>query len=83
MTTRSSIDRIGFRRRAAHSTTGVTRDTARRLAQCLGVDKTLAIHHALRDMAVKLLPQYRAEDRPLIAAQLRQIKKRALRPVAA
>ncbi len=83
MTTRGSIDQIAFRCRAAHSTTGVTRDTARRLAQCLGVDKTQAIHHALRDMAVKLLPQYRAEGRPMIAAQLRQIKKSALRAVAA
>ena len=28
-------------------------------------------------MAVKLLPQYEADDGPLTAAQVRQIKKRA------
>jgi hypothetical protein len=31
---------------------------------------------ALHELAVKLLPQYEADDGPLTAAQLRQIKKR-------
>ena len=55
----------------------MTRDTAKRLAERLGVDETQAIHLALHDMAVKLLPQYKADDGPLTAAQVRQIKKRA------
>ena len=77
MTTRSTTDQIAFRYRAADTTTGVTRDTAKRLADHLGVDETQAIHLALHDMAVKMLPQYEADDGPLTAAQMRQIKKRA------
>lgn len=75
MTTRSPTDQIAFRYRPADSATGVTRDTAKRLAERLGVDETQAIHLALHDMAVKLLPQYAADDGPLTAVQLRQIKK--------
>lgn len=52
------------------------RNTAKRLAECLGVDETQAIHLALHDMAVRLLPQYEADNGPLTAAQLRQIRKR-------
>ena len=77
MTTRSTADQIAFRYRAADTTTGVTRDTAKRLADHLGVDETQAIHLALHEMAVKMLPQYEADDGPLTAAQMRQIKKRA------
>ena len=77
MTTRSSIDQIAFRYRSADSTTGVTRNTAKRLAERLGVDETQVIHLALHEMAVKLLPQYEADDAPLTAAQIRQIKKRS------
>ena len=76
MATRNSVDQIAFRYRPADSKTGVTRNTAKRLAQCLGVDETQVIHLALHEMAVKLLPQYEADDAPLTAAQIRQIKKR-------
>ena len=77
MATRSTADQIAFRYRAADTTTGVTRDTAKRLADHLGVDETQAIHLALHDMAVKMLPQYEADDGPLTATQMRQIRKRA------
>ena len=76
MSTRSTADQIAFRYRPADSTTGVTRDTAKRLAERLGVDETQAIHLALHDMAIKLLPQYEADAGPLTVAQVRQIKKR-------
>ena len=76
MTTRTSANQIAFRYRPADSTTGVTRDTAKRLAERLGVDETQAIHLALHDMAVKLLPQYEADEGPLTSAQLQQIKQR-------
>jgi hypothetical protein len=72
-----STTQIAFRYRPTDSPTGVSRDTAKRLAECLGVDETQTIHMALREMAVRLLPQYPADDGPLTAAQLRQIKKRA------
>ena len=76
MATRNSAHQIAFRYRPTDSTTGVTRDTAKRLAERLGVDETQAIHLALHEMAVKLLPQYEADDGPLTADQRRQIKKR-------
>ena len=69
-------DQIAFRYRPTDSLTGVTRETAKRLAESLGVDETQAIHLALRELAIKLLPQYEADDGPLTAAQLRQIRKR-------
>lgn len=77
MAVRNSTDQIAFRYRALDSTTGVTRDTAKRLAEHLGVDETQVIHLALHEMAVKLLPQYDADDGPLTGAQIRQIKRRA------
>ena len=77
MATRSTADQIAFRYRAADTPTGVTRDTAKRLADHLGVDETQAIHLALHEMAVKMLPQYEADDGPLTATQMRRIKKRA------
>ena len=76
MSIRDTVNQIAFRYRPADSTTGVTRDTAKRLAERLGVDETQAIHLALHDMAVRLLPQYEADEGPLTVAQLRQIKKR-------
>jgi hypothetical protein len=76
MATRFVREQIAFRYRAIDSDSGVTRKTAKRLAQALGVDETQAIHRALRDLAVKVLPQYEADDGPLTAAQLRQIRKR-------
>ena len=77
MAARSSADQIPFRYRAADSATGVTRATARRLAEQLGVDETQVIHLALHDMATKLLPQYEADEGPLTTAQIRQIRKGA------
>jgi hypothetical protein len=77
MSTRTSADQIAFRYRVTDSATGVTRATAKRLAERLGVDETQAIHLALHALAVKLLPQYQPDDGPLTAAQIRQIESRA------
>lgn len=73
----TSSNQIAFRYRLTDSAAGVTRETAKRLAEYLGVDETQAIHRALREMAVKVLPQYEADDGPLTATQIRRIKKRA------
>lgn len=75
-TTPAASNQIPFRYRLTDSPTGVTRETAKRLAERLGVDETQVIHHTLHALAVKLLPQYQADDGPLTASQLRQIKKR-------
>ena len=76
MTVRPPANQIPFRYRTTDSVTGVTRETAKRLAERLGVDETQAIHYALHELAIKLLPQYEADEGPLTAAQMRQIKKR-------
>jgi hypothetical protein len=76
MPTKLTANQIAFRYRVADSASGVTRETAKRLAERLGVDETQAIHQALHELAVKILPQYEADDGPLTAAQIRQIKKR-------
>ena len=76
MPTRTSANQIAFRYRSTDSATGVSRETAKKLAERLGVDETQAIHHALHELAVKLLPQYETDDGPLTAAQVRQIRKR-------
>jgi hypothetical protein len=76
MPARTAANQIAFRYRAVDSATGITRETAKRLAEYLGVDETQAIHHALHELAIKVLPQYPADDGPLTAAQMRQIKKR-------
>ena len=76
MSARSQNNQIAFRYRAVDSTTGVSRKTAKRLAAQLGVDETQAIHQALHELAVRVLPQYEQDDGPLTAAQARQIKNR-------
>ena len=76
MSARSQNNQIAFRYRPVDSATGVSRKTAKRLAAQLGVDETQAIHQALHELAVRVLPQYEQDDGPLTAAQVRQIKKR-------
>ena len=71
---------IAFRYRAFDSSTGLTRETAKRLAEKLGVDETQAIHLALHALAVQVLPQYAPDDGPLTATQMRQIRKSAPTP---
>jgi len=68
---------IAFRYRSQDSATGVTRTTAKRLAEVLGVDETQVIHLALHELATKVLPQYEADEGALTKAQLSQIKKSA------
>ncbi|MBI4987961.1 MAG: hypothetical protein HZC23_03980 [Rhodocyclales bacterium] len=76
MSARSQSNQIAFRYRSVDSATGVTRETAKRLADRLGVDETQAIHQALHELAVKVLPQYAQDNGPLTATQVRQIRKR-------
>lgn len=76
MTDRNTKIQIAFRYRTVDSVSGVTRETAKRLAEYLGVNETQAIHQALHDLAAKVLPQYEQDGGPLSAAQVRQIKKR-------
>ena len=71
-------NQIIFRYLCVDSACGVTHATVKRLAAQLGVDENQVIHNALHDLAVKLLPQYEADDGHLTNVQLRQIKKSVL-----
>jgi hypothetical protein len=79
MSTKPAAEQIAFRYRTTDSATGVTRATAKRLAEHLGVDETQAIHLALQALAARVLPQYEADEGPLTAAQMKQIRGRAPR----
>lgn len=74
MPIRAQPNQIAFRYRTIDSPTGVTRVTAKRLANLLGENETQVIHLALRDLALKILPHYEADDGPLTATQIEQIK---------
>jgi len=76
MATRNPKMQIAFRYRSVDGASGVTRKTAKRLAEYLGVDETQAIHQALHELAARVLPQYEQDEGPISAAQVRQIKKR-------
>ena len=67
--TRLSSSQIAFRYRTTDSVNGVTRETAKRLADRLGVSETQVIHYALRELAVKLLPRYEADECPAAGRQ--------------
>lgn len=77
MATRSTPEQIVFRYQVTDSPSGVTRGTAKRTAKRLRMNEVQVIHHALRELAVRILPQYEPDDGLLNAAQLRQIRKRA------
>ena len=66
---------IAFRYRPQDSATGVTRTTAKRLAEVLGVDEKQVIQLALHELATKVLPQYEADQGAPTKAQLSHIKK--------
>ena len=68
---------IAFRYRAHDSATGVSRNTAKRLAQTLGVDETQVIHMALHELASKVLSQYEADEGALTPAQWKSLKQSA------
>ncbi len=74
---KAATAQIAFRYRAQDSATCVTRTTAKRLADVLGVDETQVIHLALHELATKFLPQYEADVGALTKDQLSQVKKSA------
>lgn len=77
MATKYQPAQIAFRYRTSDSPAGVTRETAQRLAEVLGVAETQAIHLALHEMAVRVLPQYEPDEAALTPAQLKQVRKLA------
>jgi hypothetical protein len=77
MKTKYQPAQIAFRYRTSDSPAGVTRETAQRLAEVLGVAETQAIHLALHELATKVLPQYEPDSGALTPAQLKQVRKLA------
>ncbi|MDP1740974.1 hypothetical protein [Polaromonas sp.] len=75
-TARLSSNQITFRLRASDSPSGVSRETLKRLAKLLGVNETQVIHFALRELAVKHLPQYEADEGPAPGRQQRTLADR-------
>lgn len=73
----TTASQIVFHYQSHDSATGVTRSTAMRLADALGLDETQVIHMALRELATKFLPQYEADDGPLTEFQLSQTQQSA------
>jgi hypothetical protein len=83
MTTRRSADKrrkaagsgILLRYRDNDSAYGVSRGTAIKLAETLGVSETQVIHVALAHLARQTLPRYEVDDGPLADERYREIGK--------
>ena len=54
---------------------GVSRKTAARLAQTLGLSETQVIHVALAKFARQTLPQYEPDDGPLTGEQKKAVER--------
>jgi hypothetical protein len=54
---------------------GVTRKTATKLAQTLGLSETQVVHVALANLARQTLPRYKADNGPLTPEQLAAVDK--------
>ncbi len=66
---------ILLRYRDRDSALGVSRTTAIKLADTLGVSETQVIHVALAQLARQTLPRYEVDNGPLTDEQRRNIKK--------
>lgn len=71
---KGGVQQIAFRYREKDTAMGVTRDTARRLAEALGVDETTMLHMALRKLANVTLPQYPMDNGPLTDEQFTKLQ---------
>jgi hypothetical protein len=66
---------ILLRYREKDSALGVSRETATKLAESLGVSETQVIHVALAQLARQTLPRYEVDNGPLSDAQYNTIAK--------
>jgi len=72
-------DAILFRPREKDTTSGITRNTLRRLAKLMDVAESEVIHRALAKYAHENLPRYEPDDGPLSDSQHRSIAAKVLR----
>lgn len=54
---------------------GVTRETAGRMAEALGLSETQVVHVALANLARQTLPRYEPDDGPLTRRQMEEIRR--------
>jgi hypothetical protein len=66
---------ILLRYREKDSALGVSRETAAKLAESLGVSETQVIHVALAQLARQTLPRYEMDNGPISDAQYNAIEK--------
>ncbi len=66
---------ILLRYRERDSALGISRETATRLAETLGVSETQVIHVALAQLARQTLPRYEVDNGPLTDAQHEAIEQ--------
>ena len=66
---------ILLRYREKDSALGVSRETAPKLAESLGVSETQVIHVALAQLARQTLPRYEVDNGPLTDEQYNAIEK--------
>ena len=64
-----------LRYREKDSVLGISRETAARLAESLGISETQVIHVALAQLAQQMLPRYEMDNGPLNDAQYNIIRK--------
>ena len=69
-------DGILLRYRDRDSALGVSRETAVRMADALGVSETQVIHVALAYFARQTLPRYEIDNGPLTDEQMDEIRRR-------
>jgi hypothetical protein len=68
-----------LRYRDRNTRNGVTKATAQKLAELLGLTETDLLHRLLAQAAARELPQYEADDGPLSDAAWRALRKHAPR----
>jgi hypothetical protein len=66
---------ILLRYREVDSAYGVSRRTAKKLADTLGLSETQVIHVALAQFARQNLPQYEPDDGPLTQDQVEELRR--------
>ncbi len=71
----STPDGILLRYRDRDTAYGVTRQTATRIAENLGLSETQVVHVALANLARQTLPRYEADNGPLTEEQYAAIEK--------
>lgn len=70
-----SSNGILLRYREKDTAYGVTRQTATRIAENLGLSETQVVHVALANLARQTLPRYEADNGPLTDEQYAAIEK--------